>query len=216
MASTPEIDPVAVDPLHVLPLTNLIQDEQGHAASSPAPSVKTAAPEPMPEKPQANPPAPIDIKPRPDSSPGPTAPLRRAGPPETFQYIVKSGDTMMSIADAWFGDAAKWSLIAKANPWVDPSRMQIGQTLQLPPKDAKPEPITQQQTVSDKSSYVVRSGDTLAKIARGVYGDYTKWRLIYQTNRVLIGDDPAALKPGMKLTLPPASKTPTPAKPKSR
>ena len=130
--------------------------------------------------------------------------MRTSTPPKTTEYIVKSGDTMMTIAKDWFGDENKWSLIAKANPWIDPARMQIGQKLQLPEKNARPEPIKTQAAAekADKSIYIVRSGDTLAKIAREFYGNVAKWELIYNANKPVIGDDPAALQVGMKLTLP--------------
>lgn len=128
-------------------------------------------------------------------------------PPATTEYIVKSGDTMSSIAADWFGDANKWSLIAKENPTVDPAKLAVGQKLRLPSKDAKPAPVPatvkEQTGGSSATAYTVRSGDTLAKIAREYYGDVSKWKLIYDANKSVIGSDPAALKPGMKLKLPP-------------
>jgi nucleoid-associated protein YgaU len=111
---------------------------------------------------------------------------------------------MVTIAKSWFGDETKWSLIAKANPWVDPARMQIGQKLQLPAKDARPAPV-REQVASEKSVYVVRSGDSLAKIAREFYDNVAMWERIYEANRSVIGDDPADLQVGMKLKLPAAS-----------
>ncbi|MFD8144246.1 transglycosylase family protein [Streptomyces sp. NPDC059708] len=61
--------------------------------------------------------------------------------------------------------------------------------------------------------HVVRGGDTLDGIARRhrVPGG---WRALYEANRPTIGADPAALTPGLLLTLPgpaPASPTPTPS-----
>nr|WP_157880573.1 transglycosylase family protein [Streptomyces katrae] len=61
--------------------------------------------------------------------------------------------------------------------------------------------------------HVVRGGDTLDGIARRrrVSGG---WRALYEANRALIGPDPAALKPGLLLTLPtPPPATPVPATP---
>ncbi|MFD0379509.1 transglycosylase family protein [Streptomyces sp. NPDC127112] len=61
--------------------------------------------------------------------------------------------------------------------------------------------------------HVVRGGDTLDGIARRrrVPGG---WRALYEANRALIGPDPAALKPGLLLTLPPPPpETPAPAAP---
>lgn len=137
-------------------------------------------------------------------SPG-TASSKKASPPTTFEYVVQAGDTMSSIAEEWFGDKNKWSMIAKENPLVDPSTLHIGQKLRLPPKDAQPTKVKEQVAASGASgpgTYVVRSGDTLAKIAREVYDDVSKWKTIYDANKSVIGDDPASLKAGMKLKIP--------------
>ncbi len=124
-------------------------------------------------------------------------------PPEYTEYAVKSGDTMSSIAEDWFGDVNKWDLISKANPMVDPQHLKIGQVLRLPPKTAQREPVTPRPASGDVV-YTVRPGDNLSRIAEAYYGDISKWSLIYEANRAVIGDDAAALKVGMKLTIPPA------------
>ncbi|KPJ50461.1 hypothetical protein AMJ40_02885 [candidate division TA06 bacterium DG_26] len=49
--------------------------------------------------------------------------------------------------------------------------------------------------------YVVKPGDTLAKIAREFYGDSGKWMAIYQANKAVI-KDPNVLWPGMELKIP--------------
>lgn len=206
-----EPGPSALDPARpslVLPLVNI-----GGTAESSAPAEQA---EPAALGPDAgsptNPPAV-----RPDGAVKLVRPqVPRHGAPsvqrKTTEYIVASGDTMSSIAEKWFGDPTKWSLIAKANPWVDPARMQIGQKLQLPPKDAGPEPMrpvrepgrsdNPGRPAAERLTYTVRSGDTLAKIAREWCGNVGRWREIYDLNKSIIGDDPAALAPGMKLTLP--------------
>jgi 5'-nucleotidase len=50
--------------------------------------------------------------------------------------------------------------------------------------------------------HVVREGETLASIARHAYGDATRWKLLFDANRHLIGDNPAKLAPGLVLLLP--------------
>lgn len=50
-------------------------------------------------------------------------------------------------------------------------------------------------------SYTVRGGDTLAGIARELYGDPNAWRRIYQANRESL-ESPHALKVGQVLTIP--------------
>ncbi|MFM0277691.1 LysM peptidoglycan-binding domain-containing protein [Paraburkholderia sediminicola] len=51
-------------------------------------------------------------------------------------------------------------------------------------------------------SYSVMPGDTLSKIAQKVYGDPSRWQLIYQANKALIGSNPNLIRPGQKLTIP--------------
>ncbi len=122
-------------------------------------------------------------------------------PVDYIRYVVRTGDTMSSIAETWFGDPVKWDLIARANPLADPGRLEVGQELRLPPRDAKRAEITPQgQAVP--THYTVRSGDTLSSIAKAVYGDPDQWWLIYESNRVTIGEDPHTLEAGMQLRMP--------------
>ena len=65
--------------------------------------------------------------------------------------------------------------------------------------------------VGDEQTYEVQAGDTLLSIAQQFYGDQTLWRPIYDANRDVIGSNPDALKPEMKLKIPPKpAPTPTP------
>jgi LysM repeat protein len=151
-------------------------------------------------------------------APKPDAPMPMTVPPSAANgrpehHTVAEGDTMWTLAQAWFGDGGRWDLIAKANPLIDPERLTVGQKLVLPPKDAqrpesslgfKPSGPAAASTVA----YTVAAGDTLRKIARTYYGDPEKWKLIYDTNRAVLGGDPHTMRVGMKLVIPPA---PTPA-----
>lgn len=51
------------------------------------------------------------------------------------------------------------------------------------------------------SEYVVKSGDSLWKIAQRYLGSGSKWRTIYEKNKAAIGKNPSQLKVGMRLKL---------------
>ena len=55
---------------------------------------------------------------------------------ETQVYVVQSGDNLSKIAKALLDDAARWKDIFEANKDTlkDPSLIQVGQKLIIPPK----------------------------------------------------------------------------------
>jgi hypothetical protein len=59
-----------------------------------------------------------------------------------------------------------------------------------------------QRVANKPKSYVVKSGDTLWKIAKIVYGHGDEWRKIYEANKKTIGANPNNLKVGQKLVIP--------------
>ena len=52
-------------------------------------------------------------------------------------------------------------------------------------------------------TYTVKSGDSLSKIAKHVYGDANKWHQIYEANRDKI-KNPDLIHPGQEFTIPDA------------
>ena len=56
---------------------------------------------------------------------------------------------------------------------------------------------------SSGRTYTVVAGDSLSKIAKRVYGNPQKWRVIYEANRSLI-KNPDLIHPGQIFTLPDA------------
>ncbi len=71
------------------------------------------------------------------------------------------------------------------------------------PAAALPAPGAAAKKPVDYTHYTVRSGDTLSSIAKAVYGDPDQWWLIYESNRVTIGEDPHTLEVGMQLRIAP-------------
>ena len=47
-------------------------------------------------------------------------------------HVVKKGETLSDIAENRLGDRNKWRRIAKANPDINPDRLQIGQKIKIP------------------------------------------------------------------------------------
>lgn len=50
-------------------------------------------------------------------------------------YIVRSGDTLISIAQEVYDDGTKFDLIAEANGIDQNNKLRVGQELQIPPAD---------------------------------------------------------------------------------
>ncbi len=68
------------------------------------------------------------------------------------------------------------------------------------------------------TNYALKPGDTLADIARTVYGSASQWSVIYYANQDRLGDNTTLLVPGLSLKIPclagqakPAAATPAPA-----
>ena len=73
------------------------------------------------------------IEPEPERIPRPIPPAPGTIP---RTYTVQTGDTFASIAQQFYGDERAWFDIAQANPSIDPKRLQIGQQIVLPNRDA--------------------------------------------------------------------------------
>jgi LysM repeat protein len=68
--------------------------------------------------------------------------------------------------------------------------------------DPNAAPATQQQGASAGKTYTVKSGDTLSKIAREVYGDANAYMTIFNANRDKLSD-PDKIQVGQQLVIPP-------------
>lgn len=64
-----------------------------------------------------------------------------------------------------------------------------------------PTPTPEQPVVR---THTVAKGDSLSKIAKVYYGRVDKWRLIYEANKAVVGNNPDLIKPGQVLTIPEA------------
>jgi nucleoid-associated protein YgaU len=149
--------------------------------------------------------------------------------PGERSYVVKSGDTLISIARAQYNNPRAYLQIMKANPGVEPESMKPGTKLVLPELSAVQAPrrvngasngtstgtgtggaleaVTAGanaglRPVDPKLEYRIQSGDSLARISQRLYGAENKVEALYNANREAIGPDREKLKLGMVLRLP--------------
>ncbi|HEY7645265.1 MAG TPA: hypothetical protein VH858_09555, partial [Hyphomicrobiales bacterium] len=52
------------------------------------------------------------------------------------------------------------------------------------------------------TDYVLKAGDTLAEIARTVYGSTSQWSIIYYANQDRLGENTTLLVPGLAIKIP--------------
>ncbi|HTF56392.1 MAG TPA: LysM peptidoglycan-binding domain-containing protein [Planctomycetota bacterium] len=170
--------------------------ETGPAGAPPTQPDRTAAPAPVP--------APLPVDPH----------------PATEEYVVQAGETLAAIAEKKYGDQNKWTIIAKANPTVNPNKMKVGAKLVLPSPAATPNPAPEAAAAkaepdpapADGSprTYTIQVGDSLSKIAKRFYGTTTAVAKIKEANVEAL-QDVDFLAVGLKLVLPemPAKAPPT-------
>lgn len=164
------------------------------------------ADEPDTETPAADPEQVVDEPPR-ETTDEPTRPKQ----PQTvdfveIEHIVKSDDSLWTIARRYFGRGtehkkiARWNGLREKNPVIVPGmRLKI----RVPRQE-----LRKQQEVPKKKTrpvvHKVRRGDSLAALARRYYraeANSESWRKIYNSNRKVL-KNPNRLVIGMRLTIP--------------
>ena len=68
----------------------------------------------------------------PQPAPQPVTPWHDPAQP-VWRYSIIEGDTLALIAAAFYGDAGRWRLLLDANPGLDPSDLQPGMSIIIPP-----------------------------------------------------------------------------------
>ncbi|AKL64201.1 MULTISPECIES: LysM peptidoglycan-binding domain-containing protein [unclassified Streptomyces] len=142
---------------------------------------------------------------------------------------AKPAESLWSIAEARLGDGGRWEDIAalnEGNTMTDgmsfhaDGPIQPGWILHLP-ADARPAPAasnreSQRSGTATRTTYTVKSGDSLAGIAEAQLGDADRYGEIFDLNkdRPMPGGgtftDPDLIHPGQHLTLPADTSHPTP------
>lgn len=106
----------------------------------------------------------------------------------SVNYTVVSGDSLVSIAQMFYGDSSKWQTIYAANIGVigkDPLALHHGETLTLPGQGllATPAAGISSQAIPSNHTYTIQYGDTGIQIAKKFYGDANEWPKIYALNK---------------------------------
>jgi len=143
------------------------------------------------------------------ATPGASSPTISAGPKVAAgKYVVKTGDTLSSIAASQYGSVNQWKAILTANPGLKPSSLRVGQTINLPAgaKAAAPSlasgPVVTSSVPDSGKTYTVQPGDSLQKISQKLFGNTSHAKELYQLNKAKIGSSPSKLRPKMVLKLP--------------
>lgn len=160
-----------------------------------------------------NPPPMIDTNPPPvmTNPPPVVAPVAPVVPEATgTEYVIVKGDTLGKIAK---DHGVTLKALEAANPNVQPTKLKIGQKLTLPAGGAAAPAATGMSAGTEMTSgssggggtYVVKSGDTLTKIAK-LHGTTVKALEAANPNV-----DPNHIKVGLKLNIPAKAEAVAPA-----
>jgi LysM repeat protein len=103
---------------------------------------------------------------------------------DTAVYVAQKGDTLMKIAFELYGNFRKWKDIYAMNQSVltSPKALQPGMEIRY----EKPYQPFERDTSGEK--YQIKNGDTLAGIARNLYGRSEKWKKLARKNSALVQD----------------------------
>jgi nucleoid-associated protein YgaU len=111
-------------------------------------------------------------------------------------YVVEHGDTLGKIATKVYGDQTKWREIASLTSLSNPNRVYPGDVVYYKLDDSSVN-FAQVYDSIPRASEIVREGDTLASIAKRVYGSGNAWKHIWRQNDSIT--DPDKLTAGMTI-----------------
>jgi nucleoid-associated protein YgaU len=106
--------------------------------------------------------------------------------PPSYLHTVQAGETFAALAKKYYGSDRLAGIIGDANrdKAKDVHNLAVGTQIAVPVR-----------------THVVRTGDTLAGLAKLYYGDGNKWRLLADANKDKIPDI-LSLRPGVELLIP--------------
>jgi len=121
--------------------------------------------------------------------------------PEFFDHVVAPGETFDTIAAKYYGKRGRGSVVARANPFVDPRRLKPGRVLKVPKDPSNIQGIEVVPDASGEAFVVVQSGDTLSSISQQHFGTITMAEAIFEANRDTLSS-PDDLAVGQRIRLP--------------
>ena len=136
-------------------------------------------------------------------------------------HKIRSGDTLSSVAEMYYGHQKYADLLVRTNPEItNPDRLRIGQVIRIPPSPdhtiathpaTDPLVNTGASTKKGRSrgTYTVRAGDSFWSIAQEQLGDGKRWNELFELNREATHGDPDRLRLGQVINLPPRERTKT-------
>ena len=134
------------------------------------------------------------------------APVVRKDPPAppqvvaTRKYTVRDGDTISEISSRELGSTRYVAAIMRLNPDIEPRKIKKGDVLVLPGKAKADESrAAPMERAGAYRRYVIRKGDSFARIARLELGAEKRSKEIRRLNPRV---DPRRLIPGKTLKLP--------------
>lgn len=161
---------------------------------------------------------------------GAAAPTKSTGATDTATqtHVIAKGDTFTSLAVKYLGHAKYASLIAKANPKVDPRKLYIGSKITIPAKPAEATSSTtgksDAKTLAGSAAapkggyavpppiparaYTVQAGETWYDLAERFLGKRSDYPELYEWNKERVGGNPHLLRAGTVIELPPRAKLP--------
>lgn len=147
------------------------------------------------------------FEPAPGRQPATTPQPSRTPTPAEVWHTVKDGESLWSIAAAYYNNGSRWTEIADANPGRVASGgvVRTGVKLRIPGDKARasqPTPRAPEPDADGTRTYTVKAGDTLGEIAQKLLGTIKRADEIIALNTGTI-TDADEIRQGMVLRIPP-------------
>jgi len=129
------------------------------------------------------------------------APTKKEKKTQFIVHTIKSGDSISKLAQKYYGDYKKYGIIAKFNNMDDATRVKIGQKIRIPEIGGVSFGTNEEKVTEDTADYVVhilKSGESVSKLAKLYYGDYKKFHIIAEFNNM---SDATRVKIGQKIKI---------------